>query len=275
MPSNTPTIGERVLCTPDGIRVWRGYRSTSFIDDRDTFDQLIKSIFVPHTAQQMLPLGLQSYFPALLPDSRLMSADTNGRNDILLVLPDEIALVVYPSLDAYDHAAKASVAGRAYGMLHWPMFSRNEPPIPDSLSGHPVPWNKDWDFDTPLALVDDAIDWQTGITEAIVLQRNFKQSKAEYRSAINACVTKWLSDDHAQIDGSILSVNEHYLLYWEHRKSAIDKQSLKHALMQFMGPPYLQNVAKKVIVQPAFTDNDRGVDMSVGEVLDVRTNAYK
>ena len=72
------------LCTPDGIRVWRGFRSRSFFDNRAKFDCFVGTVFVPQTAQQMEPLGLRAYFPALLPDST-----PPGSNDRFLKIPDE------------------------------------------------------------------------------------------------------------------------------------------------------------------------------------------
>ncbi len=269
MSDAKPETQPRVLCQPDGIRVWRGYRSKTFVDNRTGFDEKIKSIFVPHTAQQMFPLGLQSYFPALLPDSRVMKS-TDGRNDAFLILPDEIALVVYPSKQMYDQAVTSSVAGRAYSMLHWPMFSSGEAPIPKSLSGPPVPWKENWEFDEPLTLVNNAIDWQTGTTEAILLPRHFEHSDSDYRYQITECITSWLKDDHSQIDGSVLAVNPTYLLYWEHREAKLEKQSLVHKLKAFMGPPYLHNMSKVANVPPAFSEKDNGVEMAIGDVLDVR-----
>ncbi len=258
------------LSAPDGIRVWRGFRSRSYFDNRAKFDKIVGSIFVPHTAQQMEPLGLSAYFPALLPDSI-----PAGSNDRFLKIPDEIALVVYPSKEKYDSAVKLSVAGRAYSLLHWPVFNFNDPEIPRSQSGHPEPWSGELNWDAPCYLVPDAIDWRSDVTRLLVARPTHNLSKEDFLKKLNNIIRGWLLKRDKNIDGSIICACPEYLLYWEHRNMDTEQNSLLPLLLEMVEEPYLNNVASPVIVPPAFHEPDKGVEMCAGDFLNVRVDIYR
>lgn len=261
---------KRILSKPDGIRVWRGFRSRSYFDNRPGFDKVIGSVFVPQTAQQMEPLGLSAYFPALLPDSI-----PPGSNDLFLKIPDEIALVVYPSKESYERAIKSSVAGRAYGILHWPVFNVSDPEIPASKSGHPVPWSGELNWDTPCYLVPDAIDWHSGTTRLLVAKPTQKESSENFLDRLNNIVRGWLLKHDKNINGSIICVSPDYLLYWEHREVDREEDSLLPLLQEILETPYLNSAAKPTIVPPAFHEPDEGLEITAGDFLEVHVGSYK
>tara|TARA_B100001250_G_scaffold413943_1_gene449885 strand:+ start:3596 stop:4405 length:810 start_codon:yes stop_codon:yes gene_type:complete len=104
---------------PSSIRVWRGFRNEKYAADREGFVSKLEDVFIPLTCQAMMPIGLRSYIPTLLNSS---SAD----------VPDEVALVGYADQDTYYAASRNTVIGKAYGMLHYEVFSF------DSTDGNPA-----------------------------------------------------------------------------------------------------------------------------------------
>lgn len=255
---------------PDGIRVWRGFRSRSFFDNREEFESIIGSIFVPQTVQQMEPLGLKAYFPALLPNSISF-----GSNDTFLKIPDEVALVVYPSKEIYQHAVEFSVAGRAYGLLHRPVFNVNDPEIPASKSGHPEPWTGVLNWDTPCYLTPEAIDWHAGVTRLLVAKPGRHSTAEEFLEQLNNIIRGWLLKRKKIFNGCIICANPQYLLYWEHREVDNEQGSLLPLLLEILEKPYINRMASPVIVPPAFHEPDEGVDMKAGDFLDVRVATYR
>ena len=113
---------------PSGIRVWRGFRHKTFIDDKAAFLAKLGSVFVPLTCQAMIPVGLKYYLPAVLDGTDFS-------------LPDEVALVGYGSPENYYAASRDTVIGRAYGELHSLVFNfDSDGPVPDSKSAFPQPY---------------------------------------------------------------------------------------------------------------------------------------
>lgn len=252
-----------------GIRVWRGYRSESLLHKRQDFTDKLKTIFIPQTAQQMYPLGLQAYFPAILPETFVTGpAD---RSDLLI--PDEVALVVYPSDEAYKQATQKSVAGRAYGLLHSTVFNFSDTSVlPRSTSDTPVPWQEDWHWDQSLALIDEPIDWQRGMTSVLLARPTSTLSPVQFCRALNDIVSGWREAPRQWVDGSVLCVNRHWLLYWEHQQlltGAPESESLMERLSSILDTPYIAKNAKLISVPPIFTNPDNGVDCEVGELLSV------
>lgn len=98
--------------TPYEIRVWRGWRLASLAQSADGFDRFVRDLgatFVPATWQVMHRYGLLGYVPSVLAKDKDAS------------LPDEVAILVYRSRDAYA-AAKDFVAGRSYSIMHGALF---------------------------------------------------------------------------------------------------------------------------------------------------------
>jgi len=259
-------------CGPAGMRVWRGFRSQAFVDDRPGFEQKLARIFVPQTAQQMEPLGLRAYFPALLPDSYAPAS-----NDVRLKIPDEIALVVYPSVDAYLAAIGDNVAGRAYGLLHWPVFNSGgggELPIPPSVSDHPQPWLENWSWNQSYYLLDKSIHWRGGHMRVLVACPRQGLAPDAFRAALGAAVEDWLREAPRDVDGSILCACPDYLLYWEHSVHGDTSAGLIPRLKNLCEAPYMDCEARRVSVPRVFTRRDDGVRFQTGDFLDVRLSRW-
>ena len=251
-----------------GVRVWRGYRKLEHLDgEMHAFEKQLKSIFIPQTAQQLEPLGLLNYFPVLVPKK-----DCRGE----VRIPDELALVVYPSKTHYQRA-QTSVAGKAYGALHSTAFNFNHDLIiPASRSDAPTTWSKAWEFDRSYCLCGEEIDWGAGSTSVLLAKPAATLSVPSFREAVINTVSEWQerrSEAINIINASILCVNEDWLLYWEHSQSTeglgAENGSLIPKLRLLLEEPYVFSQARKVTVPPVFTFNDDGVECNAGELMSV------
>lgn len=248
----------------DGIRVWRGYRSLDYTEQRDSFIKQLKEIFIPQTAQQMMPLGLNAYFPAIVPETQ--SATTQ-------LVPDEVALVVYPSAKAYETATQKNVAGRAYSTLHSTVFNfSKKSTTPNSTSDSPEAWQPNWYWNTSYSLIKDKADWSTGTTRVLLAQPSAELNRLGFYRSVNDIVNAWRETKNGDVDAGILCVELNWLLYWEHSSSlhADTPGSLIEHLLPILERPLLNTPARLVTVPPAFSLPDDGVECKEGELLNVK-----
>ena len=148
LPISTP-IG------PNSIRVFAGYRLPTLTRE-DFFLELGKT-FMPGTPCMLAPLGLAAYLPVVL-----TSEDGSG-------LPDEVALIVYASRDAYTAARNNSLEGRMYTHSHAGVFnmatSRGQWP-----GGATEPHKQEVSDRWCWYAFDNAVDWQQGTTRVLFLR---------------------------------------------------------------------------------------------------------
>ncbi|MBN3564854.1 hypothetical protein [Aliamphritea spongicola] len=243
---------------PAGIRVWQGFRIASMAADWQRFSEQLGKIFIPATVQQMQPLGLQAYFPLILPDSGF-------------TLPDELALVIYSSQDVYKTATRETVAGRAYGTLHGTVFNFNrEGDIPKSRSFFPVAWSGNLEDSKPVYLKDAAIDWHSGVLRCLVMKSRDEHGMSDQYAQISAIANDWLEGSNETSDNVILQVEEGYLLCWEHYDNAVTNGLTDLLKTQVQGVVVIDTCAEKVMVQPLFSAPDNGVEPVAGLLMDVR-----
>ena len=258
MDKATPAAGR---IHPAGMRVWQGFRIASMATDWQRFSEQLGKIFIPATVQQMQPLGLQAYFPLILPDSGF-------------VLPDELALVIYPSQDVYKTATRETVAGRAYGALHGTVFNFNRGgDIPRSRSFFPQAWSGRLVDSKPVYLKDAAIDWHTGILRCLVMKSREAEGIAEQYEQITAVVNDWLEGEHDAADNVILQAEAGYLLCWEHYPHTVTGGLTDLLKTQVQGITVIDTCAEKVMVEPLFCAPDAGVEPTAGLLMDVRLKA--
>ena len=235
-------------CDCSGIRVWRGYRSEQYDSRRDAFLQKLESVFLPATVQAMSPIGLKAYFPAVLPPL----------NDDL---PDEIALVVYGSPEAYTRATKTTVSGRAYGLLHSSVFNfSSNSHLGRSTSAFPQKWEGSLLAGQPCFLGDRALDWHSGAIQLSVIQLQPKVTAEELGSAFN----QWCSNQT-----SIFVYEKGYLLLWEHYTGS-NPVSFVDTIPNLVASVVMKGKAQTVYAKAANTFDDPGVAISDGDFLDVR-----
>lgn len=239
-----------------GIRVWRGYKSDEFSskDKHSEFLKKLGQVFIPATAQLLYPLGLKAYFPSIV-------------NLDSIWLPDEIALVVYDSPDAYE-ASKKTTVGKAYGLLHQTVFKswKNKDKLPHSISGFPEIWSGKIKEGTPVYFFDNSIDWHSGklkVSYAMVSSLLTPQNLGEI-------IKKWVNtySTDSQIDNIILVLEHGYIICWEHMKEESSDSFVK-ALSS-----YLNNIDtvhfETAYANQLFAHEDTGFEVYNSTALDVR-----
>ena len=137
---------------PTAVRVFVGYRRRDV--SKETFFAALGETFMPGTPYMQAPLGLSAYLPSVLDFD-----DDRG-------LPDEVALIVYPSLEVYNSARKASLRRRMYTYSHSGVFDMKHPGGGGQFPGLPgSPTTREdrqcWH------LFDHAVDWQAGTTSML------------------------------------------------------------------------------------------------------------
>jgi len=193
LPIHTP-VG------PSSIRVFAGNKLPSLT--RENFFRELGDTFMPGTPCMLAPLGLAAYLPATIdpePDS---------------ALPDEVALIVYASRDAYDAARQKSLEGRMYTHSHAGVFdltrSRGQWPgtveAPDKQAG-----TDRWCW----AASDRAVDWQQGSTRVLLIRAS--AGETDMQAAVHARVQAALPAlDRAGVDQAIFLAAPGYAVIWLH-----------------------------------------------------------
>lgn len=135
------------------IRFWWGFKRKDVA--RDQFVATLGDVFVPATVQVMHHRqgALTAYLPIVPPDL--------GCIDV----PDELALVVYKSVEEYNRASE-TVEGRAYKLLHNSVFG------PPSTSGSfPVRFGGEFEAGKAYFLWSDSADWMKAHCTCLVGRR--------------------------------------------------------------------------------------------------------
>lgn len=254
-------------CHPSGFRVWQGWRTPRYQDRISKFHDKLGSIFLPVTVQLMEPLGMKAYLPAISPV-----------NDN--ILPDEIALVAYPSQETYLQATREVAVGRAYGALHATVFNFDrQTTIPSSRSDFPRAWTDDWQLSTPYYLIDMALDWQAGSTGLLMARRRNDIRDSEFHELLRATIDNWRQQRPSAIDGSIVVVEQEYLIYWEHRSdtgtNVPSQGSLIPALSELLGDVVMRQSCEPIRVKPLFEVGDTGLPVNGGEFYNVSGGDYR
>ncbi len=197
-------------CIP--VRVWIGYALPELrIDNnREQFCKTLGQVFIPATVQMMQPLGLSAYLPTILPSN----TDT--------FVPDEIALVIYPSCQRYEHAKSSSTGGRAYQLLHSTLFNfQATADVPASHSAFPLMFDSERIPNTPygsFSLFSNMVDWQSGTPT--VLAADFKLEKTnELPKNIFRQMAEIQKHPPHGLDGLIFYLCENFVIVWSHWKA--------------------------------------------------------
>ncbi|TFH87242.1 hypothetical protein EQG41_07515 [Billgrantia azerbaijanica] len=188
------------------VRVWLGYAQPELAEavGRERFYQQLGEIFIPATVQLMAPQGLQAYVPSVLPPSDHPK------------VPDEIALVFYPSRQCYQQASHATVAGRAYGALHGTVFSfQARDGRPASHSDFPAPFAGQPEQSGPVQLFDAGGNWQQGAVFSEVWLRS-GQSVAAFRQVVCETMRTLRAQPREGLLGVYFSLDDDLLVVWSH-----------------------------------------------------------
>lgn len=188
------------------VRVWLGYALPAWTKggDRERFYRQLGEVFIPATVQLMAPQGLQAYVPSVLPPSDHPK------------VPDEIALVFYPSRQCYQQASHASVAGRAYGALHGTVFSfQAQQDRPASHSDFPAPFADRPEQSGPVQLFDSGGNWQQGgVFSEVWLRRG--QDVATFRQRVCEAMGTLRAQPQQGLLGVYFYLDDDLLVAWSH-----------------------------------------------------------
>jgi hypothetical protein len=111
----------RIATHARAFRVFRGFTRQGMSDPE--FLAELGQVFMPGTPLLLRDLGLSAYLPSVLPTVE----DVEG-------VPDEVALIGYPSPAQYEWARQQTIVGRMYAYTHRGVFdmdvSRSQEPSP-------------------------------------------------------------------------------------------------------------------------------------------------
>jgi hypothetical protein len=102
----------KLTANPNSIRIFWGYKKDGI--EKAAFYKELGETFMPGTPYVLAPSGLNGYLPAIL------------NLDAALKLPDEVALIVYPTVDLYNEARQNSLMGRIYTYSHEGVFDMKQ-----------------------------------------------------------------------------------------------------------------------------------------------------
>ncbi|MDD1794529.1 hypothetical protein LRP50_15450 [Enterovibrio sp. ZSDZ42] len=255
------------LITPNGIRVWQGYRRPEFIDNTEGFLNKLGQIFIPITVQLMTPMGLRMYYPAVVSSPNVSHT---------VKLPDEIALVGYPSQETYQEASHQTVAGRAYSSLHETVFNFTPGDVPSSFSSFPMAYSNHTQsqWKTPYYFSGEAIDWHDLYVGVIVWTWPEDGKCDPYRSSttiLNAC-DKAISSNHHLFE-VIAVMQENYGIIWFASDVLSWPDTIIQALTDNQCSVVMQAFHDTTNISPLFSEDDSGIQVSAGQALDVRLSS--
>jgi hypothetical protein len=107
-----PNNSQKLTANPEAIRIFWGYKKEGV--EKGSFYKDLGETFMPGTPYVLAPSGLNGYLPAVLD------------LDSALKLPDEVALIVYPTVDLYNEARQNSLMGRIYTYSHEGVFDMKQ-----------------------------------------------------------------------------------------------------------------------------------------------------
>lgn len=144
-----------LYASSSSIRIFWGYKLNSVTQEQ--FHKDLGETFMPGTPAVLGPVGLNGYLPAVL---NLQSPEK---------YPDEVALIVYPTLELYESARRGNLLGRIYTFSHAGVFDMSRsggqwPGTIDKPNKHATLERWAWRvFDQPL-------DWQRGSLRLLTLE---------------------------------------------------------------------------------------------------------
>lgn len=234
---------------PNAVRVWRGFRADG-MSNGDFYERLGRN-FIPMTVQALAWLGMTAYLPTVLPDKKPAS------------VPDEIALVFYESQDAYRRTFQTTI-GRAYGLLHEPVFSAG------SKSGFPRLLGDVFQAHQPYYLFEQDVDWYHGQCRVLVGTRKSNQTQAAFHERLHRTLKSLQKRPPKGLDGAIVSASEDCLVYWEHWADGARMVDDKIARLAGLVRVILLKQAMPMRVPTELTEKYEGLTVKGGECLNLR-----
>jgi hypothetical protein len=184
----------------EAIRVFCGYAKPEL--NRAAFFKGVGETFMPGTPYMLQPMGLAAYLPGVL------AAPPPG-------LPDEFALICYPSVEVWDVCMHDTLRGRVYNQSHGGVYASNSGAafpkrLADITNATPGPF----------FLFDKAIDWQSGQTHVVVAARDSALADGiTFRTHLHASLRGGPPDFAGQgFDQVITTAFDDFCILWFHRE---------------------------------------------------------
>jgi hypothetical protein len=179
------------------LRVFTGYRKPDLPADR--FRQLLASAFMPGTPYMLQPLGLAAYLPAV----------TAKDDKTQPTVPDEFAIIAYPSQEKWRQIMNDTLRGRVYNQTHGGVYdAKSHASFPVSLDRLPV------QATDPYYLFEVATDWQAGRTAVFIATG--PSARAAARSAV---LQARPTLNNAGIDQCVVTAGDDWVILWLHSLS--------------------------------------------------------
>lgn len=190
---------------PSAIRVFQGYRYPNLSPEQ--FLAELGNTFMPGTAYMLAPLGCAAYLPGVIaPEDPL--------------LPNEFALIVYPSTAVWEYASRTSLRGRVYTQTHSGVYdtSRSHAAFPVSIARfQPVAPQPFWLFDA-------WVDWQSGSTVVVIAKKPPAQSSADFNLGLRDRLLSQSSQARATgVDQVIVLTDDAFAIAWIHVGAPADR----------------------------------------------------
>jgi hypothetical protein len=204
---------------PTAMRVFQGYQNPQ-LSPAD-FLRDVGQTFMPGTPYMLAPLGCAAYIAGVI------VADEPE-------LPNEFALIAYPSPEVWQYASTTTLRGRLYTQTHAGVYE-----VPRSHADFPVRID---DFapgsPKPYYLADELVDWQLGVTAAIIgAKQNRQQPALEFLSlAWDTVRAARGSLDRDGVDQMIVMPGETFVIAWAHFRTPPDDAVLQQLGAMFSGP---------------------------------------
>jgi hypothetical protein len=183
----------------DAIRVFCGFPNSQL--NQDSFFAQLGQTFMPGTPYMLQPLGLAAYLPGVI------SNPLGG-------IPNEFALICYPSQQVWDFAMHKTLRGRVYNQTHTGVYASPAsaaafPRLIDDVPATAV---------DPLFLFPDRIDWQTGTAWSVIGGRKKAYaSGADFRAALRALLLQKRDALRGLgIDQVVVLARDDFAIVWIH-----------------------------------------------------------
>ena len=190
---------------PGIVRVFCGYKLPSL--SRDAFYKELGETFMPGTPYMQAPLGLNAYLPAVLDPP-----DGSG-------LPDEVALIVYASMEQYLYARETSLRRRIYTHAHTAVFDMQAPGGGGQFPGPATAPDKRGERHS-WYLFDNQVDWQDGQTVLFFLAAQ-EEKDGLREEFIERSVSAKGALQSAGVDQLVAVATNAYASIWLHSQEQI------------------------------------------------------
>lgn len=184
----------------NALRVFRGFQNQTLTPDQ--YRATLGQTFMPGTPYMLAPLGLAAYLPGVI----VGVPDPN--------VPNEFAIIAYPSQDVWQHIMNGTLRGRVYNATHGGVYdpNRSGASFPVALQHLPALATDAY------YLFDGSTDWQTGVTQVFVgAPADSTVAAADFRQVIRTAMEAAGPQLKSMgADQCVVMPGDSYVVIWTH-----------------------------------------------------------